>query len=223
MKLNKIPLFLIVCVLIITAAFGIWLLVDTGDGEEQVVLDIEKLYNVSIYGTQGEGFVDIQIDEEYLENICEAIGYTLTEEDVKPKLTRDNNLSNGDKFTVSLMYESNLTAKGVSISRDKVTYSVEGLKDGTDFDVFGDVIIYVEDGQLVIDNSRCSNFVKDNVDFFIKNQLETYKEGDTVIVGAYIDMNVATDNGYNIDKTEKEIVISAYKSDIDSENMSESE
>ena len=213
LKFNKIPLFLIVCVLIITAAFGIWLLADTGGGEDDVGLDIQKLYKVSIYGTQGEGYVDIQTDEEYLDYISKETGIALTAADVKPKVTNDNNLSNGDKFTVSLSDEAALNEKGLSVSCGKMTYSVKGLKDGTDYDVFSDVAVYLKDGQPVIDNSRCSNFVKDNVDFFIKNQLETYKEGDTVIVGAYIDMNAATDNGYSIDKTEFEIVLSGYESE----------
>ena len=82
-----------------------------------------------------------------------------------------------------------------------------GNKYGMDFDIFSDLSVYIKDGQLLIDNDKCSNFVKDNVDFFIKNQLETYKEGDTVIVGAHIDMNAATDNGYNIEKTEQEYIL----------------
>ena len=49
--------------------------------------------------------------------------------------------------------------------------------------------------------------MKDNVDFFIKNKKESYKKGDTVIIGAYVDMNAATDNGYIIDKTEKEYIV----------------
>ena len=43
--------------------------------------------------------------------------------------------------------------------------------------------------------------------FFIKNKLDSYKEGDNVIVGVYIDMNAATDNGYNIKELEKEYVL----------------
>ena len=60
---------------------------------------------------------------------------------------------------------------------------------------------------ISINDDRIFNFVKDNVDFFIKNQLETYKEGDTVIIGAYIDMNAATDNGYNIEKKEQQYIL----------------
>ncbi len=208
LKFNKIPVFLIVCVLIISAAFGIWLLVDSSEQEKKAGLEIEKLYKVNIYGTQGEGFVDLQIDKEYLQKICNETDISLNEEDVKAKVSVENNLYNGDKFTLSFVYDKELKDKGVDIISNNITYTVKGLKEGTDFDVFSDIQVYIDNGNIVIDNSHCSNFVKDNVDFFIKNQLETYKEGDTVIVAAHIDMNAATDNGYNIKKIETEIIIS---------------
>ena len=88
-----------------------------------------------------------------------------------------------------------------------MTYKVAGLKAGTDFDVFQDFKIYIDDGEVMLDNSDCSNFVKDNVIFFIKNKIDSYKEGDNVIIGVYIDMNAATDNGYNIKELEKEYVL----------------
>ena len=208
LKFNKIPIFLIVCVLIISVAFGIWLLVDGVGQEEKAGLELDELYKVNIYGTQGEGFVDLQINESYLQRICDESGIDLTAEDVKATVSKENNLYNGDKITVSFVIGKALKDKGVNIISDTITYSVKGLKEGTDFDVFSDLNVYIEDEEVVIDNSRCSNFVKDNVDFFIKNQLETYKEGDTVIVGAHVDMNAATDNGYNIEKTETEFFIS---------------
>jgi len=207
LKFNKIPIFLVICVLIVTFAFGIWFLVYSGEDEEKTSLDIGKLYKVNIYGTQGEGYVDIQIDATYLNGICDAMGVLLTDDDVKPKITKSNNLSNGDKFTVSLLNEEAVSKCGIIVSPKVMTYSVVGLKDGTTFDVFSDLVVVIEEEQLIIDNSKCSNFVNDNVDFFIKDQLETYKEGDTVIVGAYIDMNAATDNGYIIEENEKEFII----------------
>ena len=45
---------------------------------------------------------------------------------------------------------------------------------------------------------------KDFEDAFKKLGLQ---EGDNVIVGVYIDMNAATDNGYNIKELEKEYVL----------------
>ena len=52
-----------------------------------------------------------------------------------------------------------------------------------------------------------ANFIKDNVDFFIKSQQNTYKNGDVITIGAYVDMNAATENGYKIEITHKKITI----------------
>lgn len=206
-KLNKIPILLIVCVLVITFSFGIWKLMSAID-EADTSLSLEKMCIVNIYGTEGEGFVDLTIDESYLNNFLKSNGETLVAEDVDIEISRANNLSNDDSFIINITNEGELKDLGINFDKTSISYKVSGLKVGTDFDVFADLKIYVDDGVIVLDNNDCSNFVKDNVDFFIKNGSLSYKEGDTVIVGAYVDMNAATDNGYNIKITEKEYILS---------------
>lgn len=206
-RFNKIPLFLIVCVVIMTASFGIWLLVAKDSNDEKAEIDIGQLYTVSIYGTQGAGYVDLKVNEDYFEKVCNVIDVELSVEDVKADISKENNLCNDEKFTIKFKNPKVLEDKGIKLIRKEITYTVKGLKEGTDFDVFSDLLIYIEQDKVVLDNGKCSNFVKDNVEFFIKNQLETYKEGDTVIVGAYIDMNAATDNGYNIEKKEQQYIL----------------
>ena len=214
---NKIPVFLIICVIIITVAFGIWLLADSSSSidNNKTGLDIEMLYTVNIFGTQGAGYVDLELNENYLNEICQNTSIDILKDDVKVKLSKESNLSNEDKFTMSFAYEKKLESKGIYILKKEITYTVKGLKDGTDFDVFSDLCVYIEHDKVIIDNEKCSNFVKDNVDFFIKNQLETYKEGDNVIVGAHIDMNAATDNGYNIEKKEKKFILNKQEKNND--------
>ena len=170
-------------------------------------LDITKLYKVNIYGTQGEGYVDLELDQGYFEAYIIESGISLVREDIVVEVSKPNNLSNGDTFTISFKNQQALKQKGVKSVNATGTYTVEGLKIGTDCDVFADVIIYVEKGKVIFDDSECSNFIKDNVDFFIKSPKDTYKEGDAITVGAYIDMNAATDNGYKIVKTETTIII----------------
>lgn len=204
-KFNKIPIFLITCVLIITLAFGIWKLVSSVDEKNDgVKISARQMYIVNIYGTEGEGFVDLTFNEEYINSFTKNDGTALAITNLDISISKENNLSNGDKFDISINNTSELEDMGISFDNASITYSVSGLKQGTDFDVFADLKIYIDDGQIVLDNSGCSNFVKDDVEFFIKNGTLSYKEGDTVIIGAYIDMNAATDNGYNIKVTEKE-------------------
>ena len=60
-KFNKIPVLLIVCVVIISAAFGVFLLIDKDDKENNKIL-FDKAFTVNIYGTQGEGYVNIEFN-----------------------------------------------------------------------------------------------------------------------------------------------------------------
>lgn len=212
-RFNKIPIFLVICVVIITMAFGIWKLVSSVDGkDEDIIISARQMYVVNIYGTEGEGFVDLSFNEEYVKSFTKNNGTALMITDLDISISKENNLSNGDKFIISIANFAELESFGIFFDKTGVTYSVSGLKHGTDFDVFADLKIYVDDGQIVLDNSGCSNFVKDNVEFFIKNGSLSYKEGDTVIAGAYIDMNAATDNGYNIKVTEKEYILTEQES-----------
>lgn len=210
-KFNKIPIFLIVCVFIITAAFGIWILISAeDDGSSHIAF--EKLIAVNIYGTEGEGYVEVEINGDYIKNLKTGDGALIGDSLFDIEISKENNLSNGDSFTVSIANADDLKNQGIIVDKSSVTYKVSGLKEGVDFDIFADLKISIDDGQIVLDNSGCSNFVKDNVDFFIKNDTLSYKEGDTVMVGAYVDMNAATDNGYNIKVKEKEYILSEQES-----------
>ena len=210
-KFNNIPIFLIVCVFIITAAFGIWILISAeDDGNSHIAF--EKLIAVNIYGTEGEGYVEVEINGNYIKNLKTDDGALLENSMFDIEISKENNLSNGDSFSVSIANADDLKNQEIIVDKSSVTYKVSGLKEGVDFDIFADLKISIDDGQIVLDNSGCSNFVKDNVDFFIKNDTLSYKEGDTVMVGAYVDMNAATDNGYNIKVKEKEYILSEQES-----------
>ena len=205
-KFNKIPILLIVCVAVITAAFGIFMLMDKNDNVEDKVL-FDKAFTVNIYGTEGEGYVDIVYNEEYLNDFVLSDSIILNKEHIQLDINRPNNLSNEDAFTVEITNVDSLKEKGIKFDKSKMSYRVSGLKDGIDYDVFSDFKIYIDGDEVMLDNSDCSNFIKDNVIFFIKNKIDSYKEGDTVVVGVYVDMNAATDNGYNIKELEKEYVL----------------
>ena len=205
-KFNKIPILLIVCVVIITAALGFFMLIDKEDKEEDKVL-FNKAFTVNIYGTQGEGYVEIVYNEEYLKGFILSDTTILNKEHIQLDINRTNNLSNEDAFTVEITNADILKEKGIVFDKSKMSYRVAGLKEGIDYNVFSDFKIYIDGDEVMLDNSDCSNFIKDNVIFFIKNKIDSYKEGDTVVVGVYVDMNAATDNGYNIKELEKEYVL----------------
>lgn len=204
-KLNKIPILLVACVLIITGAMCVFMLVNNNSEKQQVKFD--NIIDVNIYGTEGEGYVEIQYNDDYIGKYQTNEGAKLTKEQIEIDVSKSNNLYNDDVFTVSISNAITLEDMGIKLDKTSESYKVSGLKIGTDFDVFQDFKIYIDEGTVMLDNSDCSNFVKDNVIFFIKNKLDSYKEGDNVIVGVYIDMNAATDNGYNIKELEREYVL----------------
>ena len=205
-KFNKIPILLIVCVIIITGAFGLFMLLDKDD-EKVSVLEFDKAFSINIYGTEGEGYVDIEYNEDYISKHHTKDGNILAKENIELEVSNANNLYNNDQFTIVVSNSTSLKDIGIRFDKTSETYTVKGLKIGTDYDVYKDFKIYIDDGEVMLDNSDCSNFVKDNVIFFIKNKLDSYKEGDNVIVGVYIDMNAATDNGYNIKELEREYIL----------------
>lgn len=204
-KFNKIPILLVICTLIITCALGVFMLFNR-DNKGQL-MSFDNIIEVNIYGTEGEGYVDIQYNEKYIKNYKTSDGTSLTKEQIQLEVSKSNNLYNDDVFTITISNMSDLKDKGINFNKESESYKVSGLKIGTEFDVFKDFKIYIDEGDVMLDNNDCSNFVKDNVIFFIKNKLDSYKEGDNVIVGVYIDMNAATDNGYNIKELEKEYVL----------------
>ena len=206
-RFGKIGALSIACFLVITVTFAVWKLFDVTESSNTAKLSIEKLYKVNIFGTEGEGYVDIEVDENYLENYKKNTGIQFNVSDIELKISRTNNLSNDDRIKVSVTNRDDLKEKGIIFEDSSITYKVSGLKKGIEYDVYKELKIKVDGNDIVLDNSGCSNFVKDNVDFFIKNKKESYKKGDTVIIGAYVDMNAATDNGYIIDKTEKEYIV----------------
>lgn len=205
-KFSKIPILLIVCVIIISGAFGLFLLIDKDD-EKGSVIEFNKAFSVNIYGTEGEGYVDIEYNDDYISNYYDKDGNAVTKEHIQLEVSKANNLYNDDKFTVYISNLSSLKEKGIKFDKSSETYTVKGLKIGTDYDVFKDFKIYIDEDEVMLDNSGCANFVKDNVIFYIKNKLDSYNKGDTVVIGVYVDMNAATDNGYNIKELEKEYVL----------------
>ena len=217
--MKKIILFAIASCLICNLSFS-----QTDEKKEKKASKLGSFLKKTVEATTGLNVSDeIYMTQENNKLVGEAdIGFVGCYGDSKTGnvyLVLTVNFHNDDgKFSLSIpaavsskgkVYKNDksLTDIGIELDGIEITYTVKGLKYGMDFDIFSDLSVYIKDGQLLIDNDKCSNFVKDNVDFFIKNQLETYKEGDTVIVGAHIDMNAATDNGYNIEKTEQEYIL----------------
>ena len=85
----------------------------------------------------------------------------------------------------------------------------DDVMEETDLDIFKDLIIEYDAAskKIVLDNSQCSEFIKQNVIFSIKREQDEYNPGDVVVIMGYIDMNAAADNRYNVIATTFEYIV----------------
>lgn len=162
------------------------------------VFKIEDVFEIQILGTEGYGYADISLSPDFIATSGVNISEFTYDMDKKSKL------SNGEIITVTVK-----DSAGIHLNEKQFTFEVSGLKKGTDLDIFKDIIISYDEQtkDIVIDNSQCSEFIKENVLFIIERKKEEYNPGEKVVIIGYVDMNAATDNLYNIIKTEYEYTV----------------
>ena len=162
------------------------------------VFKIEDVFEIEILGTEGYGYADITLSPDFIAASGVNISEFIYDMDKKSKL------SNGEIITVTVKNSAD-----IHLDEKQLTFEVSGLKKGTDLDIFKDIIICYDEQtkDIVIDNSMCSEFIKENVMFVIERKKEEYSLGEKVVIIGYVDMNAATDNLYNIIKTEYEYTV----------------
>ncbi len=165
---------------------------------DDAIVDINEVFIINVLGTEGYGYVDVSVNPDFIEKT----GVDLSR--FSYSVSQDNMLCNGDTIVITVDDAANLT-----LNVDNLKYVISGLKEGTDFNIFKDLIIRYDEQlkKIELDNSECSEFVKENVMFSIKRELSEYSRGDIVEIIGYVDMNAARDNQYNILATTLEYVI----------------
>lgn len=179
-----LPLILIMLIIVFSIFYGKHKVANT--------YDISEIFQIEILGTEGYGYANISISPYFLEKS----GISLSE--ISYKISRTNNLSNGDWVEITAD-----KIKGIYLKEYTYKYQVSGLEKGTDLNIFKDLVVNydADTGALMLDNSQCSEFIKENVIFNIKRQMDKYQVGDVVEIIGYVDMNAAADNKYNIIST----------------------
>lgn len=159
---------------------------------------IAEIFEVNILGTENYGYVEIKLNSKFVaESKVDLSKFSYS-------VDKNNNLSNNDVVNITINNDA-----GLKFDKKVLKVNVTGLKKGTDLDIFKDLVIEYNEAEkrLILDNSKCSEFIKDNVLFAVKREKEIYELGETVVIIGYVDMNAATDNRYNIIKTEIEYTI----------------
>ena len=160
--------------------------------------DINEVFVVEVLGCNGYGYANVKVNPDFIEKSgldIEIFSY---------EINKTNMISNGDVISVKITDKAN-----VQINEDIYVYLVDGLNEGTELDVFKDLTISHDSqtGKVILDNSLCSEFVKENVIFSVNREKDSYDVGEVVEIIAYVDENAAADNGYIITKTSYEYIV----------------
>lgn len=189
-KRQKAPLMVLIVLGIVTVILAsIYIVKINGPG-----YDIEDIFQVEILGTENYGYAKVEINPEFFAKTG------ILAEEFKYTVSKENMLSNGDVITITVEEAEKLK---VRLNKPEMTFKVSGLVKGTDLDIFKDLKISYdsEKKKIILDNSECSEFIKENVLFSVRYEKQEYMAGDQVEIVGYVDMNAATDNRYNISNT----------------------
>ena len=101
--------------------------------------------------------------------------------------TPEQDLSNGDTITVKVLYnESEASKLGLAIEKPEFTQIVSGLKVLKSIDAFDGFTVHFsgseENTQIILDNSNCSDFVRNYVLFDYDRNQSVYRNGEKLTV-----------------------------------------
>jgi len=199
-KINKRLIIVagLILILILAAIGYIW------SGRSKRTYNINRVFVIEALGTQGYGYVDVSLNPDFIEEVSKRKQSDLNPYDISFKISKSNGLSNDDVVVLSIT-----DSAGFIFDKDKLEYRISGLADGIELDIFKELIIVYDESskKVILDNSNCSEFVKQNVLFSIKRELLEYNRGDVVEIIGYVDMNAARDNSYNILSTTLEYIV----------------
>lgn len=111
-------------------------------------------------------------------------------------------LKNGDKIKVTVDFDKDeLKEYNIKLTKTEFEVEVKGLLKGEEIDVFeGLKVVYTGydgGGYAELDESGCSDFVKENINFYISSDRYELSNGSTVTVNAYYDGGSDYDYDYN--------------------------
>jgi len=185
--------------------------------------DAEKLCKIEVTGTNGNGTASITSDYDYISDITDdVLGDNPNDYDVLAlsvlfetvKFDTDSEtsqLSNGDTIKITLNYSSDrFKDYGIKFKNTSFEYKVSGLSEAVEIDLFKGLNIKYEgispNAIVLIDNTKCDSFIKDNVSFSAdKNYVAN---GDTITVTAYCRQSKLDENNYAVKSMTKEFNVS---------------
>ena len=196
-------------------------------GSSKATLDFQEISVIEFNGLNGNGSISIDIDDSVYEDdkILDKLYPDDTTLKAKTKfielladvnyiVSKENDLSNGDKVTVTVdYYEDKFKERGIKVKNSEFTVTVDGLENGTKIDVFDGLKVSYSGlsgkGFAIFDTNDCDTFTQDYVYFeYPESELSN---GDTITVTARYDFDVAEENLVIIENDTKEYTVSGLK------------
>lgn len=193
----KIASFVIVCL----AGAGIWYFTSS------TVYSLAAVTKISLVGYDSKGYVKAEIDESTLTEEEQAFREVL--DTVEIDLSKENNLSNGERVEILYTYDKALAEElDVKISDATTTFMVDNLPQAEQItyeQLFDDVELVLQGTSPVITAEVVNNSTHpyiQTMDFAIRSPKEYYQKGDTIVVEAFFDEQEAIDYRYAVESGE---------------------
>ncbi len=120
--------------------------------------------------------------------------------------SEDSYFTNGDVVTINVSYDESMARSlGISFVDSSFDYKIDGLEDKVEASPFDGLNVSFSGvapyGTVQLDKSNCSQYVIDNVTFECSNY--DLSNGDSIIVKAEFNSEIAERNGYVFTETAK--------------------
>ncbi|MBP5463163.1 MAG: hypothetical protein J6Y20_13720 [Lachnospiraceae bacterium] len=164
-----------------------------GMGVANCSIDYETLYSlqreVSAKLTEQQGSNAKDSEENYDLDVAGSVDVSRLFSSISFLATPEQDLSNGDTITVKVLYNESEAAKlGLAIEKPEFTQIVSGLKVLKSIDAFDGFTVHFsgseEKAQIILDNSGCSDFVRNYVLFDYDRNQTVYRNGEKFTVKA---------------------------------------
>ncbi|MBE6837351.1 MAG: zinc ribbon domain-containing protein [Ruminococcus sp.] len=169
------------------------------EGEGMSMKEFDKLLKKEYKGLKTSKYLSLDEDDvakafekakdedealEMKEALLDCISFEIDFDEKKDKL------KNGDKIKVTVDYdEKDLKEYNIKLTKDSFEVKVKGLMESEELDIFKDLTVEFEgrdgSGDASISEENCSDFVKNNFNFYISSSSYNLENGDEITVEAY--------------------------------------
>lgn len=189
----------------------------------KTTVDMSKYYEISVKGFNGYAKASISetVDpytalsaegkiktETSLNSALSAYAFF---SDIDGKLSKTQNISNGDTIELTFTYNKDLAKRlKFKVKNTTIKLKVSGLEDGKKIDPFADLELTFTgvspNGKVTVNNNNGDDFIR-RISYSVDKKSKL-KNGDTIVVTASYNEDYAIENGYVVTATTKEYQVS---------------